>query len=180
MGVVLDKKKRTAWVTLEWPPLNALNLGVVRELDQVLGDCGADTRIDIVVLQGAGNRAFSAGVDIQDHTRETVRGMLDTVHGLMRKLFALPQGTIAVVRGVCLGGGCESATSYDLLVVSEDSSFARPDIHVDYYRPVALARLASLFDYHRVAKMTLTGRRFSAQEAFDTGLVNRFCSKDRV
>ena len=63
--------------------------------------------------------------------------MLDTVHKVIRKLLALPQVTIAAVRGVCLGGGCELAACCDFIIASEESSFATPEIHVGCYPPVA-------------------------------------------
>ena len=94
----------------------------------------------MIVFQGAGARAFSAGVDIRDHSREKVPEMLDAVHGVIRKLLALPQVTVAAVRGLCLGGGCEVASSCDLIIASEESSFATPEILVGCYPPVALAR----------------------------------------
>lgn len=180
MAVLVEKRGRTAWVTLERPPLNVLNLELLKELDQVLSHFFTDTTTDIVGIQGAGEKAFSAGVDIHDHAREKVPEMLDTVHGVIRKLFALPQATIAVVRGVCLGGGCELATSCDLVVASEESSFATPEIHVGCYPPVALARFSSLIGYHRAAEMILTGKRFSAAEACRMGIVNRVYPKERL
>jgi cyclohexa-1,5-dienecarbonyl-CoA hydratase len=128
------------------------------------------------VLRGAGERAFSAGVDIRDHTPEKVPEMLDVVHGVIRKLLALPQVTIAAVRGACLGGGLEIASSCDLIVGSEESSFATPEILVGCYPPVALARFAGVIGYHRAAEMILTGRRFSAPEAQSMGLINRVSS----
>ncbi|NIM06153.1 MAG: enoyl-CoA hydratase/isomerase family protein, partial [Armatimonadetes bacterium] len=63
--------------------------------------------------------------------------------------FELPQISIAVVRGACLGGGCELASSCDLILASEDSSFATPEINVGCYPPVALARFPSQIGYHR-------------------------------
>src|SRR5439155_644891 len=113
--------------------------------------------VDVVVIRGAGQRNFSAGVDIRDHTRDKVPEMLDVVHGVIRKLLALPQVTVALIQGVCLGGGCELATSCDFLLASEDSSFATPEIHVGCYPPVALARFSLLIGYHRSAEMILTG-----------------------
>jgi len=180
MGVVVEKRARSAWVTLDRPPLNVLDMGLLGELQQVLSNCAADTGTDIIVLQGAGDRAFCAGVDIRDHTRDRVPEMLATVHGVIRKLFALPQVTVAVIRGLCLGGGCELATSCDLLIASEDGSFGTPEVRVGCFPPVALARFSSLVGYHRAAEMILTGRQFSAQEAFHMGLVNRVYSTDRL
>jgi cyclohexa-1,5-dienecarbonyl-CoA hydratase len=173
MAVTSDKKDRVLWITWDRPPLNVLDIALLRELDRLLSDCAADSTVDLVLLQGAGQRAFSAGVDIKDHTADKVPEMLEVVHGVVRKLLALPQVTIALVRGACLGGGCEVASSCDFIVASEESSFATPEILVGCYPPVALARFSRLIGYHRAAEMILTGRRFSAREAQALGLINR-------
>jgi cyclohexa-1,5-dienecarbonyl-CoA hydratase len=169
-------------MTIVWdrPPLNVFDIALLRELDQVLASCAMQRDVDVVFLSGAGDRAFSAGVDIRDHTTEKVPEMLEVVHGVIRKLMALPQVSVAAVRGVCLGGGLEIASSCDLVVASEASSFATPEIHVGCYPPVALARFAGLIGYHRTAEMILTGRRFSAREAQSMGLVNRVFAADHT
>jgi cyclohexa-1,5-dienecarbonyl-CoA hydratase len=180
LSLKVENKERVVWITMDRPPLNVLDIALLREFDAVLTACAEDTAADVMVIEGAGQRAFSAGVDIRDHTREKVPEMLDVVHGVIRKLLALPQVTIAVVRGVCLGGGCELASSCDLVVASEESSFATPEIHVGCYPPVALARFSSLIGYHRAAEMILTGRTFSAQEALAMGLINRVFPGDQL
>src|SRR4051812_44662006 len=152
MPVRSEKKGRALYLTFERPPLNVLDIHLLREIDQTLSSCAADTLVDVIILQGAGQRAFSAGVDIRDHTKEKVPEMLEVVHGVIRKVLSLPQVTIAAVRGVCLGGGCELASSCDLVIASENSSFATPEISVGCYPPVALARFSSLIGYHRAAE----------------------------
>jgi cyclohexa-1,5-dienecarbonyl-CoA hydratase len=180
VGIEVQKQERLVRITMDRPPLNVLDIGLLRELDLVLTSCAEETAIDVLVIHGAGQRAFSAGVDIRDHTREKVPEMLDIVHGVIRKLLVIPQVTIALVHGVCLGGGCELASSCDFIVASEDSSFATPEIHVGCYPPVALARFSSLIGYHRAAEMILTGRSFSAQEALAMGLINRVMPTDQL
>lgn len=173
MSVAVEKNGRALSITWDRPPLNVLDIALLRELDQTLISCAADSAVDVVLLQGAGGRAFSAGVDIKDHTSEKVPHMLEVMHGVIRKLVALPQATIAVVRGVCLGGGCEVASSCDFILATEESVFATPEILVGCYPPVALARFSQLIGYHRAAEMILTARRFSAREAQAMGLINR-------
>jgi len=173
MSVHIDKKDRLLTITWDRPPLNVLDIELLRELDEALRNCAADQSIDVVVLRGGGTKAFSAGVDIKDHTKEKVPEMLEVVHGVIRKLLSLPQVTIAAVRGACLGGGCEVASVCDFIVATAESSFATPEIIVGCYPPVALARFAALIGYHRAAEMILTGRRFSAREAQAMGLINR-------
>src|SRR6201981_2361631 len=180
MSVSAEKRDRATIITFDRPPLNVLDLGLLRELDQMLESCSRAPDVDVIVLRGAGERAFSAGVDIKDHTREKVPEMLDIVHGVIRKLFALPQVTIALVQGVCLGGGCELASACDFILATEDSSFPTPAIPVGVYPPVALARFSSLVGYHRAAEMILTGRSFSPAEALAMGLINRVLAKDQL
>jgi cyclohexa-1,5-dienecarbonyl-CoA hydratase len=180
MGVTIEQKERAVFITIDRPPLNVLDLPLLRELDTVLTACAQQSETDVLVIQGAGGRAFSAGVDIRDHTPEKVPEMLDAVHGVIRKFLGAPQVTIALVRGVCLGGGCELASSCDFILASEDSSFATPEIRVGCYPPVALARFSSLIGYHRAAEMILTGRIFSAREAAEIGLINRVLPIDQV
>jgi len=173
MNILLEKKDRTAWMTLERPPLNVLNLPMLWEFQAALDSLSGDAAIDFLVIRGGGERAFSAGVDVKDHTREKVPEMLQVVHGVIRSLLSLPQITIALVRGACLGGGCELASSCDFILASDDSFFATPEIHVGCYPPVALVRFSYQIGYHRAAEMVLTGRRISAQEAAMIGLINR-------
>jgi cyclohexa-1,5-dienecarbonyl-CoA hydratase len=180
MAVTCERAGRLVSIVWDCPPLNVLNLSLLREVDEALSSCATQTDVDVIVLRGAGERAFSAGVDIRDHTSEKVPEMLNVVHGVIRKLLVLPQVTVAAVRGVCLGGGLEIASSCDLVVASEDSSFATPEILVGCYPPVALARFAGLIGYHRAAEMILTGRRFSAREAHAAGLINRVFAPDQL
>jgi len=173
MSVNVDQNGRLLTVTWDKPPLNVLDMALLYELDEILRSCAASPTVDVVILRGQGPKAFSAGVDIKDHTKAKVPEMLEVIHGVIRKLVSLPQVTIAAVRGACLGGGCEVASVCDFIVASEESSFATPEILVGCYPPVALARFASLVGYHRAAEMILTGRRFGAREAHAMGLISR-------
>ncbi len=172
MTILMQERDRVAWITLDRPPLNVLNLPMLAEFRAFLDSFRADPAIDHIVIRGAG-RAFSAGVDIKDHTREKVPAMLDAVHGIIRALLALPQVTIAAVSGACLGGGVELASACDFILATEDSFFATPEINVGCYPPVALARFPEQLGYRRAADMILTGRRFTAAEALSIGLVTR-------
>lgn len=173
MNISVEKRNRTITLTLERPPLNVLNLALLGQLRETLDPLKNDSETDFLVLRASGERAFSAGVDIKDHTRAKVPEMLEVIHGAIRSLLSLPQITIALVRGACLGGGCELASSCDFILASDDSFFATPEIQVGCYPPVALARFPSQIGYHRAAEMILTGRRISAQEAVAIGLINR-------
>lgn len=172
MNISAEKKNRTLYLALDRPSLNVLNLPLLGKFSELLDPLKHDKEVDFVVLRGRG-RAFSAGVDVGDHTREKVPAMLEAMHAVIRTLLEIPQVTLCVVDGVCLGGGCELASSCDFILASEESSFGTPEINVGCYPPVALARFPSQLGYHRAAEMILTGKRLSAQEALSIGLVNR-------
>lgn len=172
-AVRVTEEDRVARIVVDRPPLNIFDLPTLKELHALLVEVGEKRSVDIVVLSGAGSRAFSAGVDVRDHVKEKVPEMLESVHGVIRQLLASPQVTIASVHGACLGGGLEVATSCDLILASEESVFATPEINVGCYPPVAMARFPSLLGYRRAAEIILTGRRMNAQEALAIGLVNR-------
>lgn len=173
MSILLEKRDETAFLTLDRPPLNVLDLPALRQLQAALDSLRADEAVDFLVIRGGGEQAFSAGVDVKDHTRDKVPEMLEVVHGAIRTLLSLPQITIAQVRGACLGGGCEIASSCDFILASEESFFATPEIQVGCYPPVALARFPSQIGYHRAVELILTGRRIPAREAAAIGLINR-------
>jgi cyclohexa-1,5-dienecarbonyl-CoA hydratase len=180
MSAQIETAGRVISITLDHPPLNVLDHSLLGELDAALDYCAVEQGTDVVVLRAAGERAFSAGVDIKDHTREKAPEMLNVVHGAMRKLLALPQVTIARVQGVCLGGGCELASCCDFVLASENSSFATPEILVGCYPPVAMARFSSLIGYRRAAEMILTGRTLSAQQALSMGLITRIAPQGQL
>ena len=180
MSIVMEKKDRAAVITLVRPPLNVLDLSMLRELRRALDSVDGDGAVDFLVLRGGGDRAFSAGVDVKDHTRQKVPEMLEVVHGVIRRLLTLRQITIALVRGACLGGGCELASSCDLILASEESFFATPEINVGCYPPVALARFPSQIGHHRAAEMILTGSKISAREALAIGLINRVITEGEL
>ena len=147
MPIVIETRERVISITWDRPPLNVLDLALLHELADALTHC-ASAPADIVILRGAGQRAFSAGVDIRDHTVEKVPEMLEVVHGVIRKLVALPQVTIAAVRGVCLGGGCEVASSCDLVIATEESSFATPEISS---RLLSSGCASALYEFDRLS-----------------------------
>lgn len=180
MGILVGNKASVTTIRIDHPPLNVLDLGHLRELREVLDAVSGDEATSLIIIRGAGNRAFSAGVDVKDHTREQVPAMLDLVHGIIRKLLSVRQPTVAVVDGFCFGGGCELATSCDLVLASEESVFATPEIMVGCYPPVALARFSSQIGYHRAVEMILTGRRYSAREAEGMSLVNRAVPREQL
>lgn len=176
MTLLLDRDGRTAaiaTITLNRPPLNILDIPTIARLGEAVSELADDRDLQVVVIRGAGERAFSAGVSVQDHTPDKVGPMLESLHGAIRKLRDLSAVTVAAVRGHCLGGGMELALACDLVVATEDARFGQPEIELGCYPPVAAALYPSLIGPGRTLDLLLTGRTLSCEEAERMGLVAR-------
>src|ERR1700712_4321356 len=171
--VRLHRDGRVATLTIDRPPLNILDIPTIDRLGAALIRAAADPDTLVIVLRGAGERGFSAGVAVQDHTPDRVGPMLDSLHGAIRRLRDLDAVTIAAVHGHCLGGGMELAMACDLVIASDDARFAQPEIELGCFPPVASALLPSRIGAGLTLDLALTGRTLSAKEAERLGLVTR-------
>src|SRR6266403_4518005 len=169
--IQLRLEHRTAWITLDRPPLNILDIPMMQALDAVLER--ALPRCDFAIVQGAGPKGFSAGAEIADHTPERVEKMLSAFHAVFRRLAAADCLTIAAVRGYCLGGGMELATFCDFVLATESTQFGQPEIKLGCFPPVAMVTLPHLIGMRAAADLILTGRQIAAAEAQRIGLVTR-------
>src|SRR6202521_4155186 len=176
--IQLRLEHRTAWITLDRPPLNILDISMMQALDAVLER--ALPKCDFVIFQGAGPKPFSAGAEIADHTPERVEKMLSAFHAVFRRLAAADCLTIAAVDGYCLGGGMELATFCDFVVASESSQFGQPEIKLGCFPPVAMVTLPHLIGMRAAADLILTGRQISAAEAQRLGLITRVVSDSEL
>lgn len=163
---------RVAVLTLDRPPLNVLGLPTLEALDTTLGEVEDDASLQLLVVRGAGPRAFSAGVAVEDHVAERVGPMLDTFHRALLRLRRLPAVSLAVVHGHCLGGGLELAMACDLRLATDDARFGQPEIDVGCYPPFAAALYPRLLGPSLAAELILTGRILDAAEAEAAGLVS--------
>jgi cyclohexa-1,5-dienecarbonyl-CoA hydratase len=169
----LHREHRIATLTISRPPLNILDIPTIDRLGEVIEDLAADPELLVIILRGAGERAFSAGVAVQDHTPDRVGPMLDSLHGTIRRLRDLDAVTIAAVHGHCLGGGMELAMACDLVIASDDARFAVPEIELGCFPPVATAMFPSRIGAGLTLDLALTGRTLTAEEAERLGLVTR-------
>ena len=171
MTLLLERDGRAATITINRPPLNILDIPTIARLGEIITELDED--LQLVVIRGAGDRAFSAGVAVQDHTPELVGPMLRSLHGAIRKLRDLSAVTVAAVHGHCLGGGMELALACDLVIATEDARFGQPEIELGCYPPVAAALYPSLIGTGRTLDLLLTGRTLTCEEAERMGLIAR-------
>ena len=172
-AVRVERDGRFATLWLERPPLNVLDLAALAALDEALATLAGEADLHVLVVRGAGDRAFSAGVAIQDHVGDRIPAALGSFHSAVRRLRELPAIAVAAVHGHCLGGGLELALACDLVVATDDSRFALPEIQLGSYPPVAAAMLPRQVGGPRAMDLMLTGRGFDAAEAERLGLLSR-------
>lgn len=174
-----EARQLTAWLTLSRPPYNILTIEMMQELCDVFQVLGDEADVKAVVLRGEG-RAFSAGVDISDHTADRAYQMLDTFHEIFRSMVRMDKPVIAAVRGAALGGGCELALFCDIVIAGESARFGQPEIKVGVFPPMAAVIFPRLIGRKRATELILTGDIIDAREAERIGMVNRVVPDDAV
>lgn len=177
--VHLDRRDRVAELVLDRPPLNVLDLATLARLDEIVRELRSAEGLHVLVVRGAGGRAFSAGVAVEDHTPDKIALMLARFHGALVKLYQLDAVTVAAVDGHCLGGGMELAAVCDLVLASERSRFGQPEIRLGCYPPLAAALYPSLIGPAVTADLLLTGRTLGCEEAERLGFVARRVEDER-
>lgn len=177
--VLYDARGAVAWVTINRPERrNALTWDTVRRLRDALARARADDGVRVVVLTGAGDRAFCAGADLAGMTgtgddvaaAHRDRGELGA---LFLDLWDLGKPTIARVRGAALAGGFAVAVACDLVVAAADATFGTPEIDVGLWPYVATVPLVRAMPPKRALELMMTGRRVGAAEAEQIGFVQR-------
>jgi cyclohexa-1,5-dienecarbonyl-CoA hydratase len=157
-------------VTLADPPLNILDIAMLEELREALARVKPDRHA--LIIDAKGEKAFSAGASVQDHVAEKVAIMLHSFHDCFRLLARLDVVTVALVRGVALGGGCELAMACDFVLASDRAKFGQPEINLGVFPPVAAYQLSRLTAPRKGLELLLTGETIDAATAERLGLVN--------
>jgi len=170
--LTLEISAPVARVVLRNPPLNVIDIAMMEELAQALGEIETRSDVSVVMLRGEG-RGFSAGVDVAAHVPEQVETMLLKFHAVVRALVASKKVTVAAVQGHCLGGGAELAMVCDVVYTAASAEWGFPEIKLGCYPPVACTALAALVGQKRAAEMILMGRTITGTKAAEMGLANR-------
>ena len=171
----IRNQNNIVWLFLDRPPLNILSIEMLDQLTAAMRGATAQ-QPRLVVLMGAGDSAFSAGVDVRDHLHGREREMLRAVYDNCAAFEALREAhipTVALVKGHALGGGCELAVLCDTVIAHEDASFGLPEINLGVFPPVAAAYFPSRIGSQATMRLILTGETISAREAFRIGLAHQ-------
>ncbi|MCD6304926.1 MAG: enoyl-CoA hydratase/isomerase family protein [Deltaproteobacteria bacterium] len=164
--------------------LNAINPDVLVEVGQALDQIEADPNLKVLVLTGAGEKAFVAGADIAHMANFTpLEGRRFSLQGqaLLFRLEALPLPVIACVNGFALGGGVELAMACDFIYASENAKFGQPEINLGIIPGFGgTQRLPRLVGKAMAKELCMTGAIIGAAEAKEIGIVNKVFPADKL
>lgn len=176
--LLLEKKNGIGRLTINRPKnLNALNKEVLEELTQVLKAIEKDEDIQVLIVTGAGEKAFVAGADIKEmKDKNAIEGRDFSTLGnaAFSQLENLRQPTIAAVNGFALGGGCELAMSCDIRIGSVNAKFGQPEVGLGITPGFGgTQRLSRLVGLAKAKELIYTAKTINANEAMSIGLLNQ-------
>src|SRR3989449_4971230 len=182
--ILVERRERVAIITINRAEKrNALNIQTRTEGVAALDELGTDESVRVVIITGAGDKAFIAGADIAEFAERTAITQREVM--LERSLFnaidGFPKPIIAMVNGYCLGGGCEVALACDIRIASEKASFGQPEINLGIIPGGGgTQRLTRLVGEGKSMELILTGEIIDAQTSLLMGLVNHVVPADQL
>lgn len=176
-NLILDKENEIAILYINRPKyLNALNAQTLEELSRAIDEVQRDPAIKVLIITGAGDKAFVAGADINfmlPLSPAEGRYFSDMGEKVFRKLELMEKPVIAAVIGFALGGGCELAMACDIRLAAENAIFGQPEVGLGIIPGFGgTQRLPRLVGEGRAKELTFTADNISAEEAYRIGLVN--------
>ena len=163
--------------------LNVLNSGLIQKLTDAVESLADNDRLRVVILTGAGERAFIGGADINEMAEldeTSARLFISRLHEACAAIRNLSVPVIARINGYCLGAGLEIAAACDLRVAADHSTFGMPEVKVGIPSVIEAALLPRLIGSGKAAELIYTGESISASEAFQCGLVERVVPREQL
>jgi enoyl-CoA hydratase/carnithine racemase len=184
-SLLYDVADGVATITINRPERrNALSWTVMTELREAFARAKADPGVRVVVLTGAGDKAFSAGADLSGMAAGAGFVDLHDARGelarLFREVWELGKPTVARVRGYSLAGGFGVALMCDVVIAADDAQFGTPEIDVGLWPMMITAPMLRSMPAKVALELMMTGRRVSAEEGLRIGFVNRVVPADRL
>lgn len=175
--VDLTQKDGIGIITIDHPPVNALNKQVLQELSQVIEALEKREDFLVLILTGAGEKAFVGGADIREFlelTQEEGEEMVSIGQGIFSRIEALSFPVLAAINGFALGGGCELALSCDIRVMADTARLGLPEVNLGLIPGYGgTQRLSRLIPVGKAKELIYTGEMIGAKEALHLGLVEK-------
>jgi methylglutaconyl-CoA hydratase len=185
MNVQVSKQDHVTIITLQRPEAaNAFSIALLEELNQALDALRDDANTRVVILTGAGDKAFCAGADLKERRTMNETEVLKTVKRIgttIRKVEELPQPVIAAINGVAFGGGLELALACDLRYAANHVLLGLPETSLAIIPGAGgTQRLPRIIGPAKAKEWILTSKRVTVQEALETGLLNQAVAKEEL
>ena len=183
---LLSVEDGIAVVTLNRPAaLNSINRAMRLELLELFPALDLRKDVKVIVITGAGDKAFCTGADLKERSTRTTEEMVYDRHYLTSKststLSNVSKPVIAAIKGYCMAGGFEMVLQCDISIAADNSIFGLPEVtHGFFPGGGACQRLPRLVGYQMAKELVLTGRRWDAKEAKELGLINKIVPADKV
>ena len=177
--IKVSKAEGVARITFDRPKHNVLDIEMMHEFIEELNGLIADNELKCLVINGAGP-SFCAGVEVSDHKPEMAPKMIETFNRIFELIDQLEVPVIASVHGACLGGGMEVAIACDIIVAAQSAIFGQPEIKLAFLPPYATVRLPHLVGPAKAIEICTTGKRYSAEEARQMGMVCYAVADDQL
>lgn len=168
-----DKQDRVAWVTMDRPRvMNALNMEAMAAIGESFQEATSDDDVLVIVLSGAGGRAFSAGMDLKETAQRDVGGTTSVTEGPgLNALFDCPKPVVAAIDGYCLALGLELALGCDIRVATEHSHLGLPEPRRSLIPVYGIHTIPRLIPAGEAMRVLITGGHMTAQRAYEVGLI---------
>ena len=185
--MLAEKADGIGWMTFNNPDRhNALSVEMRHGILEIIEDFAKDDGVRVVVMTGAGGKSFVSGADISQFEQQRASPEQQAEYAALSQrvedaLLGLEKPLIAMIRGYCLGGGLGIALQSDIRIASDDSRFGIPAARLSIGYPYkGLKRLMDLVGPSRTKEILFTATRYSAQEAYEMGLINKVVPADSL
>ena len=178
--LLVEEKDGLSFLTLNRPDvMNAFNFELLHALKQEVDSVRFKSDIRVVIITGAGEKAFSAGADLKERRTLSdiqVKEYIFTIRNLFSSIERLNKPVIAAINGLALGGGNELVLACDIRIASSNASMGQPETRLAIIPGAGgTQRLPRIIGRGKAKELIFTGRRVGAEEAFQIGLVNKIC-----
>lgn len=184
-NITIEAKEGIGILTINRPKaLNALNIETLNEMVRGIKNLEEDGSVKVIIITGAGDKAFIAGADIAAMSqmgKSDAERFVHIGHDTMRTIEECEKPVVAMVNGYALGGGTEAALACDFVYASENAKFGLPEVSLGIFPGFGgTQRLPRYIGEQRAKELIFTGRVISAGEAYKWGIVNRVCPPDKL
>ena len=180
-NLILDKKDHIAIITLNHPPVNAWNLGLMNDFEKAVDEIEGDKDVRVLIITGAGEKCFSAGFDVSDAANSHITSPKG--RDIWTRIDRFPKPVIAAINGFAMGGGLELALSCHFRIMIDDpkATIGLTELNLGIIPGWGgTQRLTRVVGKAKALDMILFSKRIDAKEALSIGLINQVSTKDKL